>query len=182
MTDQRAEPTETAIIVPVPTAEPVAGRHRQLLDPTASWGVPAHVTVISPFVPPHQVTEDTIAEVRASLDGLPAFDCTFSQIKWFREDVMWLAPEPAEAFRELTRAVWRRFPDHPPYEGVFPEITPHLTIGYTEVAGLDALRRAATEVQPELPVTAKVNQIRMMVGTQAPDSWRTLAEFPLPTG
>jgi hypothetical protein len=40
------EDTETAVIIPVSSAEPVVAEHRRRLDPSASWGVPAHVTVL----------------------------------------------------------------------------------------------------------------------------------------
>ena len=40
------EPAETAVLVPVPEAERVVGRHRARLD-----GVPAHVTVLFPLGP-----------------------------------------------------------------------------------------------------------------------------------
>ena len=45
---------ESAILVPVPEAGPVVGRLRARLDRSASRGVPAHVTVLYPFVPPEQ--------------------------------------------------------------------------------------------------------------------------------
>jgi hypothetical protein len=40
------EPTESALIVAVPAAEPAVGALRAAYDPAASWGVPAHVTVL----------------------------------------------------------------------------------------------------------------------------------------
>ena len=49
------EPTETAVLALVPEVEPVVGEHRRRLDPTTAAGVPAHVTVIYPFVPPGKV-------------------------------------------------------------------------------------------------------------------------------
>jgi len=41
---------------------------------------------------------------------------------------MWLDPEPALPFRDLTNAVWRMFPQHPPYGGAHPDLIPHLTL------------------------------------------------------
>ncbi|HYS33327.1 MAG TPA: hypothetical protein VEM58_13815 [Streptosporangiaceae bacterium] len=45
-------PTESAVVVRIPEAEGVVGRFRADLDLAAPLGVPAHVTVISPFVAP----------------------------------------------------------------------------------------------------------------------------------
>ena len=44
--------TESAVLVPIPAAERVVSTHRSRLDGAAALGVPAHVTVLFPFVPP----------------------------------------------------------------------------------------------------------------------------------
>ena len=54
------EPTEGAVIVAVPEAEDVVGPQRAALDRAASWGVPAHVTVLYPFVPPAKIDDRII--------------------------------------------------------------------------------------------------------------------------
>jgi 2'-5' RNA ligase len=174
-------PTQTALIADVPDAEPAVGRHRQHLDESAAWGVPPHVTVLYPFVAPEDVTPKTIREVGVALAGVHAFDCVFAQVNWFGEDVVWLAPEPAEPFLALTEAVYRQFPDHPPYGGAHAELVPHLTIGSSRVADLPDLRRAAAEVRSALPIATRIERVRFIAGTEAPGSWRTLAEFTLST-
>jgi 2'-5' RNA ligase len=172
--------TETGVIVPVAAAERTVGRFRRALDHSAAWGVSAHVTVLYPFAPPDRIDAGTIEEIGAALAEVPAFSCTFSQVKWFGEDVVWLGPEPDRHFRELTRSVWRRFPDYPPYGGAHPDSTPHLTIGSVAVANLESMRRAAVEIQAELPIAARIDHARLVAGSAASDSWRTVAEFTLP--
>lgn len=44
--------TEPALVVPVPGVESLVGDCRRRWDPAAGWGVPAHVTVLHPFVSP----------------------------------------------------------------------------------------------------------------------------------
>ena len=46
------EPTHSALIVAVAEAEPAVADHRERLDRAATWGVPAHITVLYPFLPP----------------------------------------------------------------------------------------------------------------------------------
>ena len=41
-------PTHSAVIVPIPEAEPVVGSFRRTLDPTSAWGIPAHVSPAFP--------------------------------------------------------------------------------------------------------------------------------------
>lgn len=173
-------PTATAIVVPVPEAEPVIGAHRRTLDHTEAWGVPAHVTVLYPFVPPHDLTAATIEVVRDCLHPVEAFDCVFSETRWFDEHAVWLAPDPAEPFRTLTMAVWRRFPDHPPYRGAHPDVVPHLTMGTDRRGDLAGMRRAERQVREHLPVRARVDRVLLLAGTDAPNAWRTVAELALP--
>lgn len=173
------EATETGIIVPVPVAEPVVGRYRRTMDHSAAWGVPAHVTVLYPFVEPNRIDKEVLAEIGAAIAEVRAFSCTFAQVEWFGEEVCWLAPEPDRSFRELTRAVWRRFPDCPPYRGLHPDSTPHLTIGSSDVVSRELLRQAAAGVRAGLPITATVDHACLLAGSDAPGSWRTVAEFAL---
>src|SRR5690349_20634700 len=45
-------PNESTIIVPVPEAEPLFGVLRGNHDRVAAAGVPAHITLLYPFLPP----------------------------------------------------------------------------------------------------------------------------------
>ena len=85
-------PTETAVIAAVPAAEPVVGGHRQQLDGAAGWGVPAHVTVLGPFVAPEAINDDLITTLAAVVSSVSAFDCCFVRTRWFGVDVLWLHP------------------------------------------------------------------------------------------
>lgn len=173
-------PYESAVIVAVPAAEAAVGRFRAELDRSALWGVPAHVTVLYPFVPPEHINHDVVAALSAAVGTVPGFDVTFSRVAWFGDDVAWLAPEPDQPFRALTAAVWQRFPDHPPYGGAFDDVVPHLTIGHD--APVPVLRAAADAVAPHLPIRTRVAAVRLIQGSREPDSWRTVAELPLGAG
>ncbi len=172
------EPSQSALIVVVPEAEPVVGPHRAALDPAAAWGVPAHVTVLFPFLPPGELTGGTLTAVRDVVATVPAFDVTFGRVRWFGDTTVWLDPAPAEPFQHLTRAVWDRFPQAPPYGGEYGDgVTPHLTVGHQ--APRDALQAAADAVAGGLPLRARVEEVRLVVGSPVPGSWRTLTTFAL---
>src|SRR4051812_37947925 len=47
----------SGLIVEVPESESVVGHHRDALDINARGGVPAHVTVLYPFLPPHLIDD-----------------------------------------------------------------------------------------------------------------------------
>ncbi|SCG72753.1 2'-5' RNA ligase superfamily protein [Micromonospora humi] len=86
------EPTETALIVAVPETERAVGRFRSTLDRAAGWGVPAHVTVLYPFLPPDRVDDDVLTTLRLVFDATPRFDVTFAEVSWFGDTVVWLSP------------------------------------------------------------------------------------------
>jgi 2'-5' RNA ligase len=167
----------TAVVVPVPEAEPRVGALRATLDPSAAFGMPAHVTIMIPFVPPARLDDGVLAALREVLAAAPAFEVEFSKVAWFREDVVWWAPEPAAPFVDLTHAVATRFGLRP-YEGAYGDnVTPHLTIGHG--APIERLRAAEAEVAAGPPVRATVRSARLMVGSRQPGSWTTVAELPL---
>ncbi|MGH1565499.1 2'-5' RNA ligase family protein [Mumia sp. DW29H23] len=170
--------TESAVIVPVPQAEAAVSDHRRRLDVAASWGVPAHVTVVYPFVPPADIDARVVARLAAVLAAASPFDCTFDRCRWFGEDVLWLAPRVDREFRVLTDAVVAEFPDHPPYGGVHDDVVPHLTVGEASGASLDQLEAAEVEVARALPITAHLDRALLIAGTARRDSWRTLVQLP----
>ncbi|MEU7850184.1 2'-5' RNA ligase family protein [Micromonospora parva] len=171
------EPTQTALIVPIPEAEEAVGRFRASLDRAASWGVPAHVTVLYPFLPPQQITEQTVAALRDTIAGVPRFDVALTHVDWFGDAVLWLAPQPDRQFRDLTSAVWQRFPEAPPYAGAHSDVVPHLTIGHD--ADKPVLTHAAETVAAYLPIHAAVDRVRLIAGTPDVSPWHTVCEFPL---
>lgn len=173
--------TQTAVIVPVAAAEGVVADHRRRLDRSAQWGVPAHVTVLYPFVTPAQVDQQLIASLAAIVTATPAFDCRFAECRWFGTDVLWLAPEPAEPFQRLTSALVGQFPDCRPYGGVYAEVVPHLTVGEARWATRADLVAAEAGISPMLPITARIERALLIAGTDQAESWRTLAELPFAT-
>ena len=171
------QPTESAVVVRIPEAEPLVGRFRADLDVAAGLGVPAHVTVLAPFVAPNLVGDEMIGALAEAIASVRSFDVTFARVAWFDRSVLWLAPEPAEPFQALTDAVWRRFPDCPPYRGEHQDLVPHLTVGIDQPP--DALESAARAIEPGLPVTATVSAAVLMRGSREPGSWHAVAELPL---
>jgi len=168
----------TALIVAVPEVEAAVGPHRASLDRAASWGVPAHVTVLYPFLPPSRIDDGVLATLADGFAAAAPFDVQFGQVEWFGDSVVWLAPRPDRPFRELTAGVVRRFPETPPYEGAFgDDVVPHLTIGHD--APRDVLARAGDAVAQLLPIRATVRGVRLIAGSATPDSWRILHEFRL---
>jgi 2'-5' RNA ligase len=176
---------ESGLVVPVPSATAAVAPRRERLDPAAVYGVPAHVTVLYPFVPPDELGPDDLHTLAEMFAAAAPFDFVLDRVGWFGESVLYLAPTPAEPFVALTRQVVARYPAHLPYDGAFDDITPHLTVG--DRGTLAELRDAAAAVAPALPITARATDVWLMVGTPArvdtavrrDGSWRVRARFPL---
>jgi 2'-5' RNA ligase len=171
-------PTHTALIVEIPAAEPAVAAHRATLDRAAGWGVPAHVTLVYPFLPPEAVDDHTLATLREIVAAEPRFDLSLDRIGWFGDTIVWLAPDPARPFIALTGALAARFPQALPYGGAFDDIVPHLTIGHDHPRPV--LAAAAEAVTAHLPITTTVTSVRLVAGIPQPGGpWRPVADFPL---
>ncbi|MFG1603476.1 2'-5' RNA ligase family protein [Actinoplanes sp. NPDC049265] len=165
---------ETALIIPVPAAEPIVGAHRARFDRAATWGIPAHVTVLYPFLP---LSEIRTAALAALFRRFAPFTARFDEIRWFEPRVVWAAPTPAAAFRELTTAVWEQYPAAPPFRGEFADIVPHLTIGHD--APREDLHAAGQDVAARLPFTAEITSVDLVAGLTGSRPWQTVAGFRL---
>ena len=138
--------------------------------------------MVYPFVPPAGVDEAVLSRLTAVCAAARPFDCTFNRCHWFGDEVLWLAPDPDQNFRNLTAAVVKQFPEHPPYGGAFDDVVPHLTIGETRRGTSSQLREAEADVMAKLPITCHVEHALLIAGTDRPDSWSTVATLPLGTG
>lgn len=167
----------SGLIVEVAAAEPVVGQWRNGLDPQARLGVPPHVTVLYPFVPPNRLDEETLVRLRELISPLPGFSFDLVRTGWFDDGAaLWLAPRPAEPFRQLTATLTHGFPDYPPYGGQHAEVVPHLTVGVR--GSTEQLRRAEQEVQQHLPIRACAGTVTLMV--ERPDGrWHRHTDFDL---
>ena len=162
------------MLVRVPDAEPVVGEWRQRYTLDAPAGIPAHVTVLFPFVEPERLgeVEGRLAELVA---GTAAFDLAFARTaRW--PEILYLEPEPAEPFVALTHAIEREWPDQPPYGGAHETIVPHLTVA--ESADAAVLDRIAADIEPKLPIAIRAHEASLFVEDHA-GHWSEHSRLPL---
>jgi hypothetical protein len=170
-------PARSALVVAVPEAEPVVGALRQRLDANAALGVPAHVTVLFPFVPADRLDAGVRARVTDVIARSSTFGYRFSRTAWFDDRVVYLAPDDPRPFRELTYRVYQQFPAHPPFEGAFDDVVPHLTVGHEHPP--DLLRAAEADVRRRMPVEGTATEVLLLVEDRPGGRWRTAERFPL---
>ena len=164
----------SGLIVTVPQAEPAVSAWRSQLDPRAALGVPAHLTVLFPFVPPAGIDEATRTTLRELLSSVTTFDFSLVATRWFADTVVWLAPDPDAPFRVLTQAVADAFPAYPPYGGQFPDPVPHLTIA--DRGPPEAMHAAEQQLQRALPIRSIAGSVTLL--TELPTGrWDQTATF-----
>ncbi|GAA4578199.1 2'-5' RNA ligase family protein [Planotetraspora phitsanulokensis] len=167
-------PGQTALVIHVPEAEPVVGSWRSRFDSSAAHGVPAHVTVLYPFLDADRVDAGVVAALGELFAAHAAFDARFSACGRF-PGVIYLTPDPDAPFRELTEAVAARWPEAPPYGGQFEEVLPHLTVADGVPADIQDMIEA--ELSGRLPVTTRVRVVALETFDGA--LWKETAFFPL---
>jgi 2'-5' RNA ligase len=160
--------TRFALVVPFADLAPVVNdlRERTCVS-KPSHGMPPHVTLLVPCT-------DDVHAIAEQLASFRPFDVSFAALGRF-PGTLWLAPDPAEPFRAMTAALVTRFPEHPPYGGMFSEVVPHLTVAQAE---LDA---AAAQLEPKLPMRSRVTAAVLLEQDPA-ERWREVATFALGRG
>jgi 2'-5' RNA ligase len=120
---------ETALICRVPEAEAYIARFRDRYDPSARRNVPAHVTVLYPFMAPELVNDDVVSRLRDIARAVPGFTYRLTQTRRFPV-ALYLWPEPDTSFTALIDGFFEAFPDYPPFEGKFDTVVPHVTVAH----------------------------------------------------
>ena len=168
---------ESALVIEVPEAEAAVARHRERLDENAAMGIPAHITVIAPFLPRAGIGAPVLDELSRLLGGVPRFRFRLARTAWFGEQVLWLAPDDPGLFSALTERVYAAFPACPPYGGQHEDVVPHLTVGLHQP--LAEMLAAEEALRPQLPIEAQATAVTLLVGPASGGQWTRTARFPL---
>jgi 2'-5' RNA ligase len=173
-----ASQATTALVILVPEAEALVKECREKYDPSATEGMPAHVTVLYPFKTLEQIGEDVVVVLHSLFSRHPRFRFSLGEMQRF-PTALYLAPHPGTPFKTLTRAVADRYPETPPYGGTFSEIVPHLTIAHVNDAHRldeisDEFHRAAGG---KLPIQGYAEKVWLMAKQEG--MWSPRLSFAL---
>ena len=184
MIESGAQLAETVLLLAMPAAEPVVGKHRRELDLSAADGIPAHLTVVYPFKPLEKISEadhERLAQIGRKHDP---FQVEGIRTAWFGEQVMFVEVNAPQLVHALTVDVASTYPEHPPYSGDIPlaDIVPHLTVGAG--APVSALRKAASAVEDGLPFSQRVRAMELWAGPAVggrtqPAPWSHIRSYTL---
>ena len=155
---------ESTLVILVPEAEGLVQSFRDRYDPSAKVGMPAHITLLYPFKTPDEIDVVVLDTLRHCFFRFPPFKFSLRAINHFAGETLYLAPEPDEPFRKLTLAIWRCYPETPPYGGRYSTVVPHLTAAH--FVGEQKLAKVAREfeqaAQGRLPIQAQAVEVALM--------------------
>jgi 2'-5' RNA ligase len=115
----------SALVVPVDLPRRFE-RIRRAFVPSAAVGVPAHVTLLFPFMPPEDLREADRRRIASILGGHGPIEFRLGRIRdW--ETVRYLDVEPGAPFIRLVETLVAAYPAWSPYGGAFPYV-PHVTV------------------------------------------------------
>ncbi len=167
--------TQSAVLIPVREAEPVVHPYRLEYDPVAAAGVPAHITLIVPWLPPEEIGTVDLDELADALRPTEAVRVPALPGLLVREVGAVAGARAGRAVLSAWCTCWPSGSGHPPYDDEFDEVVPHLTVGHA-TDGVE-LRPVAEELGAQLPIRCRAEEVWVMVGDG--QTWSVRQKLPL---
>ncbi|MFC5498595.1 2'-5' RNA ligase family protein [Caenimonas terrae] len=168
---------QSGLIVRVPQAEERFGALRRRFDPQARLGVPAHVTVLFPFMAPEEIGAAECAALAQVFARFVQFPFVLGAVRRFPQ-AAYLAPDDPGPFIALTRAVVARFPEYPPYGGAYETVIPHLTVADGDASGAGEAELSMRKIMDAHgPLGSVCSCVSLMENSSG--QWRQMHEFSL---
>jgi hypothetical protein len=163
----------TGVVIPVPGADLLLARAATRSDGVRQ-GVPAHVSLLYPFVPVAELHDNALSELGEVFERQAAVDVEFDRCHR-RDNFVFLQPTPLQPVMDLADELRQRWPDVLPYDGLYGhQVEPHLTI----TLGADASQATAVEplVVTELPLAATLQEAWLVAARDG--QWTLRERFP----
>jgi 2'-5' RNA ligase len=168
---------QSCFVVFVPQAESLVSALRTQFDDSARLGVPAHITVLFPFMGPECIDASVLEKCAGIFSTHGRFAFQLSSVGRFPVTT-YLEPDPSEPFIALTSALARAFPEFPPYRGEFMTIIPHLTVAQGDAAQAEfASSLLKSRLRSEGPVFSVCKAVTLIENSSG--RWRPMHGFPL---
>jgi len=168
---------QSGFIVVVPEAEPLVNAMRWKFDETARLGVPAHVTVLFPFMDPERIDAVVLEKCARTLTEHKKFVFQLHRVGRFPVTA-YLEPDPPEPFIALTMGLVGAFPEYPPFDGEFTSIIPHLTVAHGNASEAQtAARQLALNLQSVERVSCVCAAVTLIENSSG--QWKPMRVFPL---
>ncbi len=155
----------------------LAKAHRELYPERISENIPLSLTLLYPWKPPSEVTQDDLDRLTDFFASTPRPEFRLSKVAFFPETVAYAVPEPDEELRSMMRALWAMYPEYPPYRDPAGDPPPHCTLGRLSGNHAITFEHAQRRVEPLLPITCRIDTATLME-EYAPNRCRVATNFP----
>ena len=156
--------------------EPFEEIRREFCRGQVDRGIPFHVTLLYPFAPREELSDEVLAAARAVFAGRPPFEFELVRVAAW-PDVVYAVPEPDDALRACMSELFARFPQWPPYAGRHEDVIPHATLG-EDVDGPAVLGEIERRAAPHLPHRCQARVVSLLEEF-VPNTWRERERFAL---
>jgi hypothetical protein len=156
----------------------LAAAHDELYPERVPEGIALTLTLLFPFAPPSEV-EQHFDALRSFFASYEPFDFELARLEqWEESGAVYAAPEPEQPLRGMMRALWRLFPQFPPY-GVGGDPPPHASLTWSGGDDRSATRaRVERRLEGLLPAPFHITEVTLMEEF-APDRCRVRETFRL---
>jgi hypothetical protein len=133
--------------------------------------------MLYPFVPARLLEERDLETAREFFASQPRLVFGLRRLAQWESGAVYAVPEPDDELRATMRALWKLFPECPPYGGVVDDPPPHASL--TLSGGDDpaaTLERAERRLDGILPVRFEVDEASL-IEEYEPDRWHVRETF-----
>lgn len=157
----------------------LAAAHDELYPERIPEGIPLSLTLLYPFESVDEV-DGHRETVRSFFASYEPFELTLGLLEqWEEGGAVYAAPDPEEPLRGMMRALWRLFPQFPPYREPGIDPPPHASLTLSGGEDRDATReRVERRVSGLLPARFRITEVVLMEEFE-PDRFRAREVFPL---
>jgi hypothetical protein len=146
------------LVLITPEADSLVGRWRGEHDPAARFGIPAHVTVRTPFLAPERWRDPSLEPLERFLP----IDVTLARLE-NRPGALVVLVEPDDSLRAITEAVTLSCPSLPPHKGNRSDLAYHVTVVRTDDNRIRS--EASKAIEPELPLRVTGTELWAVSGS-----------------
>ena len=170
--------TNTTLVLADQNPE-LAAAHDELYPERVGERIPLSLTLLYPWIP--DPTDADVAGLATFFAGQRPFEFELTRVAEFPGAVVYAVPEPDDELRATMRALWARYPDHPPYGEPGSDPAPHASLARLGVPPPRSLEGVRERVAPLLPARFVAADATLMEEVDH-DVWQVRAVLPLGTG
>ena len=170
---------QSALVVEVPESEPIVGSLRDSFDAVSKLGMPAHITILYPFIKPSDIHSNDLDRIGRLIYGFTEFCFSLKSVGRFPETT-YLKPTPEEPFIEMTEVIYKSYPLFPPFGGIHDTVIPHLTVSNGNSSTADIVEK---ELNDALSMNGDINSCckEIVLMSNQSGRWERMNEFMLST-